>query len=63
MAVSSVVDRLMDRLHAEAVIENEERNWQRTGRIRCGDCGTLVRTATLESLPEHRCFERQQAHR
>lgn len=55
--------RIMARLHAEALIENEERDWQRTGRIPCSDCGTMVRTRTLESLPEHRCTERQRARR
>jgi hypothetical protein len=58
-----VAQRVLDRLHEEALIENEEREWIRTGRISCADCGTLVRTRTLESLPEHRCIERQRARR
>ncbi|WP_329142892.1 hypothetical protein OIU91_04395 [Streptomyces sp. NBC_01456] len=41
----------------------EEREWQRTGRIRCSDWGTIVRTETLETLPDHRCSQRQQARR
>ncbi|MFJ3089043.1 hypothetical protein [Streptomyces sp. NPDC086838] len=53
--------RILDRLHAEALIENEERDWYRTGRIPCQDCGFTVRTKTLESLPEHGCTQRQQA--
>jgi hypothetical protein len=47
----------------DAVVLEEEREWERTGLIRCSDCGTRVRTRTLESLPEHRCIERQQANR
>lgn len=39
--------------------EADQIDWQRTGRFPCGDCGTLVRTETLESLPPHRCAERQ----
>ncbi|MEU2358605.1 hypothetical protein ABZ599_37535 [Streptomyces misionensis] len=38
-------------------------DWERTGRIQCADCGTMVRTQTLESLPAHRCTERQRARR
>ena len=58
-----VADRILDRLHAEALAEDEEREWQRTGRIRCSDCGTAVRTETLISLPEHGCTRRQTARR
>lgn len=56
-------DRIMGRLHEQALTENEERDWQRTGRIRCSDCGTMVRTQTLETLPDHRCTERQRGRR
>ncbi|MFF8932396.1 hypothetical protein ACF1AO_34600 [Streptomyces longwoodensis] len=49
-------------LRAEAD-QADELDWQRTGRIQCADCGTSVRTRTLESLPEHRCTERQRARR
>jgi hypothetical protein len=59
----SVEQRLMDRLHEEALAENEERDWWRTGRISCDDCGTMVRTRTLASLPPHNCIQRQQARR
>ncbi|CAK7288556.1 hypothetical protein [Streptomyces misionensis] len=38
-------------------------DWERTGRIRCADCGAMVRTQTLETLPAHRCTERQRARR
>lgn len=55
--------RVMDRLHTEALIENEERDWERTGRIPCSDCRTLVRTRTLETLPPHNCTERQRRNR
>jgi hypothetical protein len=55
--------RVLDRLHEEALIENEERDWFRTGRIPCSDCGTLVRTETLETLPAHNCTARQRARR
>ncbi|MFJ3984469.1 hypothetical protein [Streptomyces fungicidicus] len=58
-----VVQRPLDLLHEKALIENEERDWVRTGRVSCADCGTLVRTRTLESLPGHRCTERQRARR
>ncbi|MET8694744.1 hypothetical protein ABZV65_19625 [Streptomyces bauhiniae] len=58
-----VTQRVMDRLHEEALIENEERDWQRTGRIPCSDCGTRVRTVTLETLPPHNCVQRQRARR
>ena len=61
--MTELPDRLMDRLHEEALIENEERDWYRTGRIRCADCGTRVQTRTLESLPEHRCSQMQRARR
>ncbi|MEU1663530.1 hypothetical protein ABZ547_07940 [Streptomyces sparsogenes] len=61
--MSAVIDRLLEHLHTEALIENEERDWERTGRIRCSDCGHMVRTQTLVSLPPHRCTEHQQARR
>ncbi|MGW1606579.1 hypothetical protein [Streptomyces eurythermus] len=38
-------------------------DWERTGRIQCADCGTMVRTQALETLPEHRCTERQRVRR
>ncbi|MCX5209757.1 hypothetical protein OG689_10725 [Kitasatospora sp. NBC_00240] len=41
----------------------EEAEWQRTGRIRCSDCGTKVTTSTLVTLPEHGCSRRQAARR
>lgn len=41
----------------------EELNWERTGRITCSDCGTLVRTQTLETLPPHHCTARQRFRR
>lgn len=37
--------------------------WLATGRLECSDCGTSVRCDNLESLPPHRCTERQQARR
>ncbi|WP_329616470.1 hypothetical protein OG244_28490 [Streptomyces brevispora] len=52
---------ILNRLHAEALDENEEHDWYRTGRIPCHDCGTTVSTTTLETLPEHRCAQRQRA--
>ncbi|MCM8552306.1 hypothetical protein [Streptomyces sp. STCH 565 A] len=58
-----VRQRVLDRLHKEALAENEERDWIRTGRIPCSDCGTLVRTETLETLPAHNCTARQRARR
>ena len=30
-----------------------------TGSVLCDDCGSRVRTQTLESLPPHRCTERR----
>ncbi|MFF2383741.1 hypothetical protein [Streptomyces sp. NPDC058108] len=59
----SVEQRLMDQLHEAALIEDEEREWLRTGRIPCSDCGTRVRTTTLETLPDHQCSQRQHARR
>jgi len=59
----TVEQQLLDRLHEEALAENEERDWYRTGQIRCAECGTMVRTQTLATLPEHRCIERQRARR
>jgi hypothetical protein len=59
--MSDTVARITDRLHVEALIENEERDWERTGRIPCSDCGTVLRTKTLETLPSHGCSERQRA--
>ncbi|NJA56736.1 hypothetical protein [Streptomyces sp. NEAU-H3] len=53
----------MERLHEEALTENEERDWCRTGKIRCQDCGTRVHTKTLETLPAHGCTQRQRARR
>lgn len=44
---------------AGAIAENEERDWWRTGRIPCSDCGTVVRTSNLETLPAHGCSDRQ----
>lgn len=58
-----VGQRLMDRLHAEALIEHEEREWERTWLIPCSDCGTVVRTPNLETLPPHNCTERQRRNR
>ncbi|MYR75155.1 MULTISPECIES: hypothetical protein [unclassified Streptomyces] len=59
--MSNTVTRITNRLHEEALIENEERDWYRTGRIPCSDCGTMVRTKTLETLPPHGCTDRQRA--
>lgn len=59
--MSDTVERITDRLHEQALIENEERDWYRTGRIRCADCGASVRTRTLEALPEHRCAQKRRA--
>ncbi|MEV7770516.1 hypothetical protein [Kitasatospora sp. NPDC086791] len=42
-------------------IAAEEAEWQRTGRIRCSDCHTMVTTRTLETLPDHSCTRRQAA--
>lgn len=61
--MSDTATHILNRLHQEALDENEERDWCRTGRIPCHDCGTNVRTKTLETLPEHRCTQRQQARR
>ncbi len=58
-----VAARIMDRLHGEALAEDEEREWERTGRIRCSDCGRTVRAGDLTSLPEHGCSRRQMAQR
>lgn len=46
-----------------ASAREEEAEWQRTGRIRCDDCGTMVTTRTLVTLPDHRCTQRQAARR
>ncbi|GAA4824290.1 hypothetical protein [Streptomyces ziwulingensis] len=43
--------------------KQEERDWERTGRIPCADCGTMVHTRTLETLPAHNCTARQRARR
>ncbi|GAA4824270.1 hypothetical protein [Streptomyces ziwulingensis] len=43
--------------------QQEEREWERTGLIPCSDCGTVVRTTTLETLPAHGCTARQRAAR
>ncbi|MYU24663.1 hypothetical protein [Streptomyces sp. SID8352] len=59
----TVEEQLLDGLHEDALIENEERDWWRTGRIRCADCGTMLRTKTLETLPPHNCTQRQRARR
>lgn len=61
--MTSLPSRALDRIHDEALIENEERDWCRTGRIPCSDCGFMVRTKTLESLPPHGCTQRQQVKR
>ena len=37
--------------------------WESTGFARCDDCGYLMRTPTLVTLPSHRCTERQAARR
>jgi hypothetical protein len=39
------------------------KEWLATGYLECSDCGTRVRCANLESLPPHRCTERQRARR
>ncbi|WP_185899751.1 hypothetical protein [Streptomyces sp. WAC07061] len=39
------------------------RQWLVTGELECADCGTTVQCTNLESLPPHRCAERQQARR
>ncbi|MFJ3141710.1 hypothetical protein ACIPJM_04565 [Streptomyces halstedii] len=61
--MSDTAARILNRLHQEALDENEERDWYRTGLIPCHDCGTTVRTKTLETLPPHGCTRRQQARR
>lgn len=33
--------------------------WDATGYARCQDCGHVMRTTTLVSLPEHGCSRRQ----
>lgn len=46
--------------------EDEEewmKEWQRTGRLTCDDCGATVHCENLTSLPEHGCSRRQQARR
>lgn len=37
--------------------------WECTGCARCDDCGYLMRTLTLVTLPDHRCSRRQAMHR
>lgn len=37
--------------------------WAITGFARCDDCGYLMRTQTLVTLPEHRCTQRQALRR
>lgn len=32
--------------------------WLATGKARCDDRGSLVKTDTLEALPPHNCTER-----
>jgi hypothetical protein len=49
-------------LRAEAD-QREDREWERTGLIPCSECGTVVRTKTLETLPAHNCNARQRARR
>jgi hypothetical protein len=44
-------------------IAAEEAEWFRTGRIPCHDCGTMVRTSNLETLPARGCTQRQLARR
>ncbi|MFD0352923.1 hypothetical protein ACFVHW_04125 [Streptomyces sp. NPDC127110] len=39
------------------------RHWLATGEVECADCGTTVRCENLETLPDHRCTERQRARR
>jgi hypothetical protein len=34
-----------------------------TGSVVCDDCGSRVRTRTLESLPPHNCTERARERR
>lgn len=41
--------------------EADQLDWERTGRIPCSDCGTVVRTDTLETLPAHNCAAHQRA--
>ena len=59
----NLAERVLNRLHEQALVENEERDWQHTGIIPCSDCGTRVRTQTLETLPFHNCTQRQRARR
>ncbi|KOX32808.1 MULTISPECIES: hypothetical protein [Streptomyces] len=37
--------------------------WQITGFARCDDCGHLMHTTTLVTLPDHRCAQRQARRR
>jgi hypothetical protein len=50
-------------LEMEAAGANPDELWLRTGYARCDDCGHLMRTATLVSLPDHRCSQRQARRR
>ncbi|AZM93911.1 hypothetical protein [Streptomyces sp. W1SF4] len=43
--------------------QDRYRQWLATGEVECAACGTTVRCANLESLPDHRCTERQRARR
>lgn len=40
-----------------------EADFAATGSVLCDDCGARVRPRTLESLPPHRCAERQRQSR
>jgi hypothetical protein len=40
-----------------------EELWRLTGFARCADCGYLIHTETLTTLPEHRCTQRQARRR
>lgn len=49
-------------LELEGTDATPDELWQLTGFVRCGDCGYLMHTEALTTLPSHRCTQRR-AHR
>lgn len=63
MAINDVLARAEARTSfelLEATGLDPDELFVRTGMARCDDCGHIMPTETLVTLPDHRCTQRQQ---
>lgn len=66
MAINDVLSRAEARTSyelLEATGLDADELFTRTGMSRCADCGHLMHTDTLATLPDHQCTQRQAGRR